>query len=86
MVEELDPTNYGWICENDILIPKFATKASIPQEVRKIISLFCNEKNCNNNKCACKNEGIPCSIECKCNMNCNNNSNYLEEEENYVPE
>lgn len=80
--DKLNPKNYGWICKNDMLVPKFATKAPIPEDIRSIISLFCTEKNCNNNKCVCRNEGMFCIPECKCKMNCTNtNIAQVEDEE-----
>ncbi|CAG9761390.1 unnamed protein product [Ceutorhynchus assimilis] len=69
----LDPKNYGWTIDtNNCLSPKFTNKTPIPDEIRKVISLFCTEKNCNNSKCACKSEGVFCSSDCKCNMKCTN--------------
>ncbi|CAG9762726.1 unnamed protein product [Ceutorhynchus assimilis] len=73
LVDRLDPKNYGWTIDtNNCLSPKFTNKTPIPDEIRKVISLFCTEKNCNNSKCACKSEGVFCSSDCKCNMKCTN--------------
>lgn len=47
-------------------------QAQVPDDIRELISLFCNEKNCNTHKCQCKKEGIFCSLNCKCKMNCVN--------------
>ncbi|CAG9770134.1 unnamed protein product [Ceutorhynchus assimilis] len=81
MREEMDPQDYGWMKNKDMLIPKFSTKPPIPDEIRKLISLFCTEKNCNTTKCVCKTEGMFCSLECKCSMSCTNSPNLEEEEE-----
>lgn len=38
--------------------------------LRKIISLLCNDKNCNTQKCQCKKEEVFCSSNSKCKINC----------------
>lgn len=80
MREKMDPQDFGWVKENALLIPKFSTKPPIPDEIRKLISLFCSDRNWNSTKCVCKTEGMFCSLECKCLMKCSN-SIHLEEEE-----
>lgn len=72
-VTKKDPLLYGWtLNEGNCIVPKMMHQAPVPEDIRQIISLVCNDKNCNTQQCQCKKEGVFCSSSCKCKMNCIN--------------
>lgn len=75
-----DPLLYGWtLNEDNCIVPKMMNQAPVPEDIWQIISLFCNDKSCNTQKCQCKKEGVFCSTHCKCKINCNNVSREVAE-------
>ena len=57
---------YGWMSENNVLIPKYSTNDCVPDVVRQCLNLICSDKNCNNKKCSCIKENLKCCSDCKC--------------------
>ncbi|XP_074026682.1 uncharacterized protein [Leptinotarsa decemlineata] len=71
-MEKHDPLQYGWQRKETLIEPCMMTYAPVPDNVRKIISLFCTEKTCSTQKCICRTEGVFCCDDCKCKARCNN--------------
>jgi len=61
----------GWILTDDAWSPVYSDDKPIPSFVRKALSIYCSDKNCDNRKCACLKEGLKCCTECKC-RSCSN--------------
>lgn len=67
----INTDNSGWDLTDDVWSPVFSAEKPIPDFVRKSISIYCSDKNCDNRKCTCIKEGLKCCNECKC-RSCNN--------------
>jgi hypothetical protein len=80
IMPQIDPTNFGWIKNKGILEPVLATMDPIPNDIRKLMNIFCTDQLCQNNKCVCMKEGLKCCNDCSCKK-CLNNVSYLYEDE-----
>jgi hypothetical protein len=47
-----------------------------PNDIRKLINIFCTDQLCQNNKCMCMKEGLKCCSDCSCKK-CHNNVSCL---------
>lgn len=77
----IDPIKHGWNENNGILEPVLTTKDPIPNDIRKLLTIFCTDKLCQNNRCVCLKEGLKCCLDCSCDnhINCNNSLQYSDE-------
>lgn len=66
MMALCDPTDFGWTRKNGTLEPVLMTSDPIPTDVRQVLSIFCKDKSCQNNKCICLKEGLKCCSNCSC--------------------
>ncbi|CAG9760430.1 unnamed protein product [Ceutorhynchus assimilis] len=66
-----DPSRYGWILEENVWVPVLSTQEPVPDNLRKILSIRCSDKICNNSRCICVTQGLKCCTECKC-KSCSN--------------
>ena len=57
----LDPTLYGYVVENDLLIPDIGLRP-VPEE----FTVHCNCIKCAPIRCICRKSGLPCCSFCKC--------------------
>ena len=67
----LEPTEYGWTKEEDMLLPTTLPEGvdPLPKEVMKIIACNCQpDEPCSQGSCTCKKNKMPCSIFCKCRV------------------
>ncbi|XP_031349984.1 uncharacterized protein LOC116175815 [Photinus pyralis] len=72
-IPEMDPTEYGWTNQNGTWETVHTEKPPIPDNVRGLLTIFCADRKCDNNKCVCLKEGVKCCLDCKCSSsNCNN--------------
>ena len=78
--EEMDPLKWGWTLKNEKLFPIEMTKQPAPEFLLKIIHCNC-KTDCDNRRCSCRKNGIPCSSGCgECRgINCSNSKLELEE-------
>ncbi|GBP51845.1 hypothetical protein EVAR_88550_1 [Eumeta japonica] len=87
--KDLEPQEWGWMLENEILEPIRTLLPPAPAELLNII--FCNRKNGCGSRCGCRKSGLLCSLTCgQCNgQACLNASLYPsnpDEESAYDPE
>ncbi|KAL7289524.1 hypothetical protein TKK_0016498 [Trichogramma kaykai] len=73
----LDPNEYGWTTEDDIIRPKYTSNQLIPDDVLRNITCRC-EKGCGN-LCGCRKHGLKCTNLCGfCHgENCENSSTIM---------
>lgn len=72
IMQEEDPSNYGWTrSTDDNWEPVLSSQSPIPEAVRSVLLMYCNDKNCMTNKCICVKEGLKCCEDCRCKQ-CNN--------------
>ena len=67
--EMLDPLEYGWKQQGDMLCPIMIPEGAklIPEYIQKIVSFSCKSKTpCEANRCGCSKAGVPCSVFCLC--------------------
>ena len=60
---DLDPTEWGWIIEDGIMMPLQTDLPYAPEELLKLISCNC-KKGCSNLRCSCKRNGLKCTPGC----------------------
>ena len=75
-VVSLNQTDWGWHLINEVLKPKYTDCEPTPEKLTDRIYCGCTEGRCGDNRCACRNAAIKCSIMCKnCNgIDCNNST------------
>ncbi|CAH0555189.1 unnamed protein product [Brassicogethes aeneus] len=86
---DLQPQEWGWVLENETLIPVTTLLPPAPDEL--LTSIFCNCKNGCGSRCGCRKSGMQCSLACgQCNGNaCLNAISYpsdVNEDNAYDPE
>ena len=65
----LEPTEYGWTKEDEMLLPTTLPDGvdPLPQEVLKVIACNCQtDEPCRQGNCTCKKNKMACSMFCKC--------------------
>ena len=80
---DLNPTDYGWVKdkENKSIVPVTLPTgiSAAPENALKLVRCECAiEEPCNNNRCSCKKNNLPCTIFCNCRKEetmCGNNLN-----------
>lgn len=87
--KDLEPQEWGWMLENEILEPIRTLLPPAPAELLNVI--FCNCKNGCGSRCGCRKSGLQCSLACgQCNgQACLNASLYPsnpDEENTYDPD
>ena len=60
MVNEMNPTEWGWKQENDQLIPIMTQNNAAPDELLKIIHCNCSG-GCKSCRCSYRHYGLPCT-------------------------
>lgn len=86
---DLEPQEWGWVLQNEILEPTTTLLPPAPDEL--LNTIFCNCKNGCGSRCGCRKSGLQCSSACgQCNgqacLNASSYPNDLDEESEYVPE
>ncbi|KAL4702434.1 hypothetical protein ACJJTC_010498 [Scirpophaga incertulas] len=87
--KDLEPQEWGWMLEKEILEPIRTLLPPAPAELLNVI--FCNCKNGCGSRCGCRKSGLQCSLACgQCNgQACLNASLYPsnpDEENTYDPD
>ena len=57
----LNPTEWGWRCENSRLIPSMTDVPPAPDSLLKMIHCNCTT-GCETARCTCKRYGLPCLV------------------------
>ena len=65
-----EPEDHGWKYENNQLAIDWMTILPAPDSILEFLSCGCI-KSCDNNRCTCRSNGIPCTDMCKL-KNCSN--------------
>ena len=73
----LDPPDWGWILENDYMVPAMTDMDPVPCELLHVIRCKCNvsTKNpCGGKQCSCWSNGLKCVAACGdcCGAKCQN--------------
>ena len=66
---------YGWLEEENRLVPNMGEIKVPPSAVLKLLSCTCKSENpCGHRRCGCNNAKIPCTVfcSCSCQENCCN--------------
>ncbi|CAH1108729.1 unnamed protein product [Psylliodes chrysocephalus] len=73
----MDPTEWGWRKEGDILVPVEMTQKPAPKNNMELIFCGCAE-DCKLLSSSCRKHGLPCSLACKIcvGSTCNNTERY----------
>ena len=64
---ELDPTKWGWINDNSMLVPILTDKDVAPLEVKTLVRCNCqltSKSPCGSRLCTCRRNGLPCISLC----------------------
>lgn len=68
------PTNYGWVLENDRLVPVRSSGLPAPLSVLVLIKCSCKASSCASSKCSCMHANMKCTELCGCSDDCQNAS------------
>lgn len=63
-VTSLNEIDWGWALHDGLFVPYTTDLPPAPKEILKMINCACNG-SCDNNKCTCHKNGMPCTISCK---------------------
>ena len=68
METTLDPTDLGWVLENDYMLPVMTDMDLVPCEVLNVICCNCNvgmKNHCGDKQCLCRSSGLKCVAVCR---------------------
>ena len=76
------PTNYGWVLDNDRLVPVRSSGLPAPLSVLMLIKCSCKVSSCASSKCSCMHANMKCTELCGCSDDCKNASDTISLSEN----
>ena len=59
------PAGNGWSITENVIVPCFMTKESVPKSVLELVACKCRS-GCANNRCSCHKNGMECTDACTC--------------------
>ena len=71
------PTDYGWVLENERLVPVRSTGLPAPLSILMLIKCNCKASSCTGSKCSCIHARMKCTELCGCSDDCQNSSDTM---------
>ena len=71
------PTDYGWVLENDRLVPVRSSGLPAPLSVPMHIKCSCKASSCASSKCSGMHVNMKCTELCGCSDDCQNASDMI---------
>ncbi len=71
---EMDPLKWGWVVENNTMLPVMTLKEAAPAKILNLIRCGC-KSGCNSKRCSCRKNGLQCTTACvNCHGVCTNSN------------